>query len=58
MRPGDVFVLLPGWQKSAGTKAEAALAFSQGLTIAEWLPTEKKPRKLARAGLVIKEVLA
>ena len=58
MRAGDVFVLLPGWQESRGTKAEAALAFSRGLTIVEWLAVEKKPRKLARAGVRIVEAFA
>jgi hypothetical protein len=58
MRPGDVFVLLPGWAESGGAKVEALLASSEGLHIVEWLPAEKTTRRLDRAAAVILEAFA
>lgn len=58
MRPGDVFVLLPDWTKSAGTKAERELAVSLGLTVVEWATVEQTVRMLARAGALLTEAVA
>ena len=58
MRPGDLFVLLPGWRESAGTMAELDLAVSLGLIVVEWSAVEQKARKLAQAGVLIMEVFA
>jgi hypothetical protein len=60
MRPGDVFVLLPGWDASEGTKAEMKLALSLGLVIAEWSAVKKKAVRLAPADgfFVLMEALA
>ena len=58
MRPGDVFVLLPGWDKSEGTKTEMNLALSLGLTIAEWSAVERKARKVVRANAFMVEAFA
>jgi hypothetical protein len=58
MRPGDVFVLLPGWSKSDGTKAELALAVLMGLTVVEWSAVEGRARKITQVGALLMEALA
>ncbi len=57
MHQGDVFVLLPGWSKSDGARAELELAHSLGLITVEWAAIEQKAREMAQAGVLILEVL-
>lgn len=58
MRPGDIFVLLPDWTKSEGTKAELALAISLGLTVVLWSDVEGRARRIDHASDLLTEALA
>ena len=51
MLRSDIVVLVPGWDKSEGTKAEAFKAMEDGMPVYKWPDHEQELRELDKGGM-------